>query len=286
MQCVIAWIYCILNESNFDFALHENWIQLMFSNSQEQNCNVSSHWNRLFFTVMWLLFFNRRPAWILVSRRSFMQKNLGFLQHQHYRNIFNILKQKIILIEFNQKFKLTLLITHLVMTTNKIKTFVEREFKMFQHIFNSVDISSCRQHPAGVYEKQPEIKIFSVFHSFFINLIEKHCCTLLRWNVVNALQCSKIELCTTSFGWAYHHSYCKGNTSKFFFFCVRYLLQKRHVKKPFTFKREYSLQKCYAMLYGRLMLGLAINSFSLNPYETHIWQKKMSFRSKIHLARK
>ena len=74
----IAWVYCILNELNFDFALHENWIQLMFSNSQEQNCNVSSHWNRLFFTVMWLLFFNRRPAWILVSRRSFMQKNLGF----------------------------------------------------------------------------------------------------------------------------------------------------------------------------------------------------------------
>ena len=74
----IAWVYCILNGLNFDFALHENWIQLMFSNSQEQNCNVSSHWNRLFFTVMWLLFFNRRPAWILVSRRSFMQKNLFF----------------------------------------------------------------------------------------------------------------------------------------------------------------------------------------------------------------
>ena len=70
--------------------LHFEWIKLwfcfawklnpvnVFQFSREQNCNVSSHWNRLFFTVMWLLFFNRRPAWILVSRRSFMQKNLGF----------------------------------------------------------------------------------------------------------------------------------------------------------------------------------------------------------------
>ena len=112
-------------------------------------------------------------------------------------------------------------------SSKKIITFVEREFKMLQDIFNSVDISSCRQQPAGVYEKQPEIKIFSVFHSFFINLIEKLCCTLLRWNVVNALQCSKIELCTTSFGWVYHYSYCKGNTSKFFFFLRQTFVAKK-----------------------------------------------------------
>ena len=155
---------------------------------------------------------------------------------------------------------------------------------MLQHIFNSVDISSCRQQPAGVYEKQPEIKIFSVFHSFFINLIEKHCCTLLRRNVVNALQCSKIELCTTSFGWVYHYSYCKGNTSKLFFFASDICCKKGMLKSLLPLKGNIHCKN--AMSYGRLMLGLAINSFSLNPYETHIWQKKMSFRSKIHLARK
>ena len=156
---------------------------------------------------------------------------------------------------------------------------------MLQHIFNSVDISSCRQQPAGVYEKQPEIKIFSVFHSFFINLIEKHCCTLFE------MKCSKRIAVLQN--WVMHYKFwlgvslllLQGQHFKILFFLRQILLQKIMLKAFYLWKGIFIAKMlCYVIWAFNARFG---NKFILSKsvWDTYLTEK-MSFRSKIHLARK